>query len=92
MDSVALAEKLGRTYQAVANIRWRLGHPDRKELGDFDKRPSGWYGEVVGTLLLQCEDAYSSWKHYHRYVEVKVIGGDNTGWTTLLCRRDENAP
>ena len=88
---MALAEKLGRTYQAVANIRWRMGHADRKELGDFDKRPSGWYGEVVGTLLLNYEDAYSSWKHYHRYVEVKVIGESKLGWTTLLCRRDKEA-
>jgi len=91
MDTVVLAEKLGRTWQAVANIRWRMGHTERKQ-GDFDLRPSGWYGETVGTLLLAYPDAYSTWKHYHRYTEVKVIGEDTAGWTSLLCYRDAASP
>lgn len=92
-----LAEKIGRTRVAVTNFKNRVRHGPgggrRNHLGqDFDKRPSGWYGEVIGTLLMNCEDAWESWKHYHRYVEIVVVSEDHSGWTTLLCRRDKNAP
>lgn len=97
LPAKVLADKIGRTEIAVRNFRHRLVHGAgggrRNHLGqDFDKRPSGWYGEVVGTVLMDYEDAWKSWKHYHRYAEVIVTGTSSMGWTTLLCRRDADAP
>lgn len=91
MDVHVLAAKLDRTWQAVSNMRWRMSPEHKPENADFDKRPSGWYGEMIGTYLMECEDAWTSWKHYHRYVEIKVAASDPYGWTTLLCRRDADA-
>lgn len=94
-----LAEKLGRSRIAVTGKKSRLRHnftsaSKRKPKGqEFDTRPSGWYTEVVGTLLLHYPDAFESWKHYHRYVEIREIGsrpGDSNAY--LFCRRDSQAP
>lgn len=93
-----LAEKLGRSSIAVNSKKCHLRNgttstQQRKPLGqDFDERPSGWYVEVIGTLLLSYSDAYETWKHFHRYVEVKEIGAVAGSWTYLLCRRDAQAP
>lgn len=94
-----LAEKLGRTKSAVQVARSRLKNyksvVERKKPSpawEHDVRPSGWYEETVGTMLLECEDAYASWRHYHRYVIVEMDGDDEMGWTHLRCYRDANAP
>lgn len=92
MDNHVLAEKLGRTYASVIQVRHRAKTPYKKNTEDFDRRPSGWYGETVGTLLMSYAPAWETWKHYHRYVEVKIVGEDTRGWTSLLCRRDADAP
>lgn len=92
MATTALADKLGRTYQAVYRARQNLARPFRENTEDYDLRPSGWYVECIGTLLTHYQDAFSSWKHYHRYVEVKPLAPGSSGWTYLLCRRDKNAP
>jgi len=92
LDTRVLADKLGRTYQSVVQFRYRTKSSYKHNTEDFDRRPSGWYGETIGTLLMHYGDAWKTWKHYHRYVEVKIIGEDNLGWTSLLCRRDADAP
>jgi hypothetical protein len=95
-DSV-LAEKLGRTAVSINCMKYRLRHETsstrmRKPISqERDMRPSGWYTEVIGTLLMECPDAYETWKHFHRYVEVKELSADPS-WTHLLCRRDTEAP
>lgn len=86
-----LADKLGRTYQSVAQFRYRHKKPKLNTL-DYDTRPSGWYGETVGKLLMEFPDAWESWLHYHRYVEYKEMGMNAQGWVMLLCRRDADAP
>jgi hypothetical protein len=93
MDTVALSEKMGRTYQSVANKRRILGGTFKENTEDFDRRPSGWYVETIGTLLLHYPDAYETWKHFHRYVEIKEVDSQaRDSWTYLLCRRDAQAP
>lgn len=93
MNARVLGEKLGRTAEAIYHARDRLKNPRRVTHLDYDERPAGWYGEVIGTLLMQYPDAYTSWKHFHRYVEVKEIESALPGgWTQLLCRRDPEAP
>lgn len=96
-----LAEKLGRTRIAVTNIKSRLRHNvshrerHQREGKTFDTRESGWYEETIGLLLIQDPDAFATWKHYHRYVEVIYDGEIReriTMWITLQCRRDADAP
>lgn len=92
-----LMDKLGRSRSSITMMKTLIRRNGSRyardyQNRDFDTRPSGWYGEVIGTLLLGYADAYDTWKHYHRYVEVKVIGEDKLGWTTLLCRREADAP
>jgi hypothetical protein len=94
MPDAALGEKLNRSTQAIGHLKHRLRRGEDAHVSptqEFDLRPSGWYGEVIGTALMDYEDAWNSWRHYHRYVEVKIISSDDRGWTSLLCRRDENA-
>jgi hypothetical protein len=93
-DTTVLAEKLGRTYQAVANLRFRMKSGIRHSTADYDIRPSGWYEETIGQMLIECEDAFSAWKHYHRYTEIEYLGktGDRLyTWVTLNCYRDADA-
>lgn len=97
LSVAVLAEKLGRTKIAVYNFRHRIiygsGYGKRVKLGqEFDTRPSGWYRETIGTMLMEHEDAWQAWLHFHRYVEVKMESNDERGWTTLMCRRDADAP
>jgi hypothetical protein len=99
-----LAAKLNRATGSVWRRKSQLGvHVTENwcatgrrrdgEESDTDTRPSGWYVEVIGTLLMHYEDAFNSWKHFHRYTEVKVMSADDRrGWTTLLCRRNSIAP
>src|SRR5512146_3379690 len=79
-----LAEKLSalygpRTTKAVYHMQRRLGRKMQPrtrrgtELAEFDERPSGWYAETIGALLLDYPDAMCSWEHYHRYVEFKHV-------------------
>jgi hypothetical protein len=87
-----LADKIGRSVNSVSQRRHRLLHGRPKVEGaEYDERPSGWYSERIGTLLLNYQDAYQSWKHFHGYTEVKHVDTGTDGWTTLLCRRDANA-
>jgi hypothetical protein len=92
-----LAEKLGRSRIAITGKKSRLRHnftstSVRKPKGqEFDTRPSGWYTETIGTLLLHYPDAFESWKHFHRYVEIIEVGTDLGSWTHLLCRRAAEA-
>jgi hypothetical protein len=102
MSERALADKLGRTPTSIKNVRYRIKHRGFEGSGSrshsdapqFDERPSGWYTEVIGTLLMQFPDAFESWKHYHRYVEIKEAGTPYPGdsYTYLFCRRDAEAP
>lgn len=92
MAVTALAGKLNRTYQAVSRKRQNLLRGYKANTEDCDRRPSGWYTEVVGTLLCTYPDSFETWKHFHRYVEIKEIGSDCDSWTYLLCRRDAQAP
>jgi hypothetical protein len=92
MATAVLAEKLGRPVIAVAQFRSRLKKPYTHDSNDFDFRPSGWYGEIVGRLLMEFPDAWETWLHYHRYVEVREMGMNAQGWVMLLCRRDADAP
>lgn len=94
-----LAEKIGRTPNAVRDFRHRLKYGahgiQRNDQGQqFDERPSGWYGEHIGLLLMLpgFEDAFGAWLHYHRYVEYKVVERPHRGWIYLMCRRDASAP
>lgn len=97
-----LAAKLGRTRKAIHHQRVRMELTKRRtrstrvksDPADFDQRPSGWYEEVIGSLLIECKDAFDTWKHYHRYVEVVYDGEarEHLGsWVTLQCRRDADA-
>lgn len=100
MPASDLARKLGRKPASIKNLRYRLKNPTfevrksrpRSDPADYDTRPSGWYREHVGTLLTHYADAYDTWKHYHRYVEVIHVRSSHDGWTDLLCRRDAEAP
>ena len=92
MDTRALADKLGRTYLAVFHKRRILERKFKENTEDFDRRPSGWYVEVIGTLLLHYPDAFETWKHFHRYVEIREAGSVGGSWSYLLCRRDAQAP
>lgn len=100
MSANALAEKLGRTPKSVKNLRYRIKHPvfevsRRRPEAEFDERPSGWYEETVGLLLIQDDDSFETWKHYHRYVEIEYTGEVKdriTSWVTLRCRRDADVP
>ena len=95
-----LAEKLGRTRVAVTGMKYRMRNKisnqerHKREGKTFDTRPSGWYEETIGLLLIQDADAFETWKHYHRYVEVIYAGEIReriTMWVTLKCRRDADA-
>lgn len=97
-----LADKLGRTRKAVHHQRVRMelvkhrakSTRAKSDPADFDTRPSGWYDETIGSLLIQCSDAFETWKHYHRYVEVIYDGEAREklgSWVTLQCRRDADA-
>ena len=92
MATTALADKLGRTYQSVSHKRQNLIREFKANTDDYDRRPSGWYTEVVGTLLLSYPDAFETWKHFHRYVEIKEVGTGSDSWTYLFRRRDAQAP
>lgn len=101
MPIKVLAEKLNRTPVSVTCMKYRLQNDTtstrmRKRYGqDFDDRPSGWYEETIGALLMEDEDAFASWRHYHRYVELEYAGEVPeriTMWVTLRCRRDADAP
>lgn len=92
MATTALADKLNRTYQAVSRKRHNLARSYKANTEDHDRRPSGWYTEVVGTLLCAYPDAFETWRHFHRYVEIKEAGSGCDSWTYLLCRRDAQAP
>lgn len=92
VDSDVLAEKLGRSRHAVNQVKLRLRRGaltgDRLE---YDTRPSGWYEETVGSLLLEFPDAFTAWCHYHGYVEAHPVETHSVNWVTLRCRRDESA-
>lgn len=95
LDTTILAEKLGRSNNSVAQKRWKLQKPEHCMTAQFDKRPSGWYEESVGQMLIEFEPAWESWKHYHRYVEIEYAGYRETilgGLVHLRCRRDADAP
>lgn len=98
-----LADKIGRSESGVRNERLRqkkaAGESTRKYVKglatwEFDERPSGWYGEKIGLLLVEYQEAFEAWKHYHRYVEVLYVGQEMAGfgWVSLWCRRDASAP
>lgn len=91
MDADVLAEKLGRSKHAVSQVKLRLRRGAPK--GDkpvYDTRPSGWYEETVGSLLLEFPDAFGSWCRYHGYAEVHPVQSHSATWVTLRCRRDES--
>lgn len=94
MSAVVLADKLGRTRQSIANKRYVLGIDYRPNTQDYDRRPSGWYDETVGGMLIACKDAFGAWRHYHRYVIVEYDGEVKDridSWVTLRCYRDADA-
>ena len=100
LPNAVLAEKIGRTATSVMSFknRFRNGPHDgrRRHLGqEFDERPSGWYEESVGQMLIDYKPAWEAWVHYHRYVEIEVAGERKSvlgGIVHLRCRRDADAP
>lgn len=92
-----LAEKLGRSAFAINAMKYRLrNHIVRKApmMREFDVRPSGWYEEAVGVMLVECADAFSTWRHYHRYTEIEYTGFKDSllgGIIFMKCRRDADA-
>jgi hypothetical protein len=95
MDTRALAEKIGRTRQSVGNKRSVLTCGYKANTENYDRRPSGWYEETIGKMLVECKDAFDSWKHYHRYVECVYMGEKLERidvWVTMNCRRDADHP
>lgn len=96
-----LTDKLGRSKSAVQAMKNRVrhGNPPRnlKAAADgkeWDTRPSGWYEEVVGQMLVDYAPAWEAWLHYHRYVEVVQTGFRDSilgGVVQLRCRRDASA-
>lgn len=94
LDVKVLAEKLGRSYSSVANVRVRMRR-EAQENADQDTRRSGWYEETVGVPLIEYKPAFDAWKHYHRYVEFEQVSHRYSmlgGVVLLRCRRDANAP
>ena len=101
LDNRVLAEKLGRSVNSVAQKRHKLANPSVNKpsaprlTAEFDCRPSGWYDENVGALLVEYKPAFDAWVHYHRYVEVEYTGFKGSllgGIFFLRCRRDADAP
>ena len=93
-----LAEKLGRSYGAVqlakSNLKLHgtVRTPTQKTAAEeLDNRPSGWYVEAIGVLLLEFPDAMETWLHYHRYTEIQFVE-ESGSWVTLRCYRDADAP
>lgn len=98
-----LTDKLGRSKSAVQAMKNRVRHnrlPEQRRLErvpgghEFDTRPSGWYEEVVGKMLVEYAPAWEAWLHYHRYVEVVQTGFRDSilgGVVQLQCRRDASA-
>jgi hypothetical protein len=100
LEPRVLAEKLGRSIHSVAQKRHKLANPSvntpsaPRLTAEFDCRPSGWYDENVGALLIDYKPAFDAWVHYHRYVEIKYTGFKNSllgGIFFLRCRRDADA-
>lgn len=89
-DSKLLAEMLGRTPHAIAQLKTKLRKHDDEipESCDYDIRPSGWYEDTIGILLLSFPDVMATWRHYHKYVKVIYVETQRTGWVTINCYRD----
>jgi hypothetical protein len=92
LSAHVLADKLGRSVSSVYHARRRIKNKifDRNtsEKLEWDERPSGWYVEIIGVLLVECPDAFESWLHFHGYQEVKQLGPVRCSEVTLLCRRE----
>lgn len=97
-DKIFAATGSRRNHKGVYHMQRRVVKGTDPDTGksdasfDFDERPSGWYEETIGLLLLDYPDAMKTWAHYHRYVEIEHVNTTATGWVTLRCRRDADAP
>lgn len=86
-----LADKLGRSISSVSVQKSRVARGRNTGTEeDFDTRPSGWYEETIGMLLLEFPDAFETWKHYHRYTVVEHVE-EARSWVTLRCFRNADA-
>lgn len=88
MDPNVLAEKLGRSRHAINQVKSRIRRGGRSDEVDFDTRPSGWYEETIGILMLDFPDVMATWRHYHQYIEVHYVQSDVLGWVSVRCYRD----
>jgi hypothetical protein len=85
-----LGEILGRTPHAIAQLKTKFNKEENTapELADIDRRPTGWYQDTIGILLLSFPDVMATWRHFHKYVKVEYMETQKTGWVTVKCYRD----